>query len=151
MAGLSLEFQHSVALQELCRVCGRRVSPANKRRPMYRCSDYIDDLKRTFSISVEEDTTHIHPTHFCHACKGTRYNHKKGKTSAPQKIIDWMVHNDVIAPKCRFPPTLYTALHGHIRKKKDTSKSGRGKLAEGRVQQRRWPFCLGTGEGTFII
>ena len=128
MAGLSLEFQHSVALQELCRVCGRRVSPAKKRRPMYRCSDYIDDLKRTFSISVEEDTTHIHPTHFCHACKGTRYNHKKGKTSAPQKIIDWMVHNDVIAlPNADSHPPYIQLCMDVSERKKTLQKAVEGK------------------------
>ena len=57
----------------LCRICGRKIKPAKKRRSV----DHPTDLMSTFGVDVQKDTSTVHPSHFCHACKGAIYNYKR--------------------------------------------------------------------------
>ena len=93
--------QHSLALQSLCRVCGRHCSPAKKRRAVYKCVDHSSDLNTVFSIDVASDSPLVHPKSFCQACKGKIYNHKKGKImGSTVNTKEWHPHQDVQCPTC---------------------------------------------------
>lgn len=93
--------QHNLALQFLCRVCGRHCCPAKRRRAVYKCVDHRSDLNTVFSIDVASDNPLVHPQSFCQACKGTIYNHKKGKiTGSTVNTKEWHPHQDVQCPTC---------------------------------------------------
>ena len=74
---------HSLALECLCRVCGKRACPSKRQRSVYKCANYITDLQTTFGIKTSDDDPLIHPVNFCHGCKGTVYNFKNGKSVHP--------------------------------------------------------------------
>ena len=56
---------HALALLKLCRLCGGNIS---KYRVSYRCTDYIDEIKKGFGIDVLKDMDEVHPESFCDCC-----------------------------------------------------------------------------------
>ena len=92
---------HSLALECLCRVCGKRACPSKRQRSVYKCANYITDLQTTFGIKTSDDDPLIHPVNFCHGCKGTVYNFKNGKISAPTfELFDWQPHQEHECTTC---------------------------------------------------
>ena len=84
---------HTTALKSLCRICGRKIKPAKKRRSVYVCADHPTDLMSTFGVDVQKDTPTVHPSHFCHAYKGAIYNYKR-RGIAFQNAVTWHPHSE---------------------------------------------------------
>ena len=83
-----------MALQRLCRICGRLCCSTKKKKVAYKCEKYTEDLNNTFTIATMHDDPNIHPPNFCHSCKCTMINVKAGKISVPTlPLIHWQPHN----------------------------------------------------------
>ena len=66
--------QHQQALLKLCRICGSLLSKTKKVPNGYKCVQFVEELKLAFGVDVTDDTETIHPTHFCHSCRGVVYS-----------------------------------------------------------------------------
>ena len=88
-----MEQLHSKALSELCRICGRYLQSAKKKRSIYLCADNVTRLRDIFSVSVSTDDALIHPKQFCQACNTTIYNMRDGRSNALQmEVCKWEPH-----------------------------------------------------------
>ena len=86
---------HSKALSELCRICGRHLQPAKKKRSIYLCAENATTLRDIFGVSVSTDDALIHPKHFCQTCNTTIYNIRDGRSNGLQlEVCKWEPHKE---------------------------------------------------------
>ena len=79
---------HKKNLEELCRVCGKRLQKSKKAvTSKFLCVKWKYFLAEKFSIFVEKDLEEIHPQCFCHSC----YAHPDRRTLVK---ATWLTHYD---------------------------------------------------------
>ena len=55
-------------------------SPNQRKVPnSYECASFKTVLQEVFSIDVTADSESIHPTDFCHSCRGVLYGAERAK------------------------------------------------------------------------
>ena len=92
----------------------------------YECAKFAFQLQEAFSIDVSADSETIHPTHFCHSCRGVLYNVERAKAQNKEykqcrvKPYEWEEHSGL---GCRVCESLSQATRGGRPKK--TIKPGR--------------------------
>ncbi len=94
-----MDVEHKAVLAKLCRVCGHLLTRPGKMPRGYSCTDLADQLLRTFSVDVKQDTCSVNPGRFCHSChKGVGRKeaaNKEGKEfNSSTRVVDWCEHND---------------------------------------------------------
>ena len=88
-------MEHSRALENLCRVCGRAVMPKSAK-VKHLCSKYTGQLKKVFGVDVESDNPCVHPLHFCHPCQLVLHKAfiRKEYRHETTPFGDWCEHTD---------------------------------------------------------
>ena len=88
---------HVEQLAKHCRVCGNRLQKG-KTRSTYACTNKKEELQLTFGVTVDNDCSTVHPSHFCNSCylksKRTMESIKKGEPYNPAiSIFHWKPHS----------------------------------------------------------
>ena len=92
------EDKHVEQLAKHCRVCGNRLQKGKTRSSTYACVNKKEELQLTFGVTVDNDRSEVHPTHFCGSCylkvKRTTEGIKKGEPYNPViSVFHWTPHS----------------------------------------------------------
>lgn len=108
----SVEEEHSKFLDDLCRICMKKVQTREQKRSrrLKLCVDYEKELLTVFGVNISQDVANVHPKGLCHQCLRQAQKTKQRtlsdttlesfKTKAQEVNWKWRPHQDGFCEIC---------------------------------------------------
>ena len=85
---------HVESLKTICRVCGGPIKSNPKYRNPKSVCDFMNELKTSSDVSIEDEDNKVYPKLFCHQCYHKFYKIKKEKKTVAVLVASFSPHSE---------------------------------------------------------